>query len=203
MEDHFRAWRAAVLAYGVEIEPGEYYPLEGLPVHKLVVEFFAARGLPAPDADGVIRAKEAHYLRHHRFQVYPGVRPLLRTLRRRGVMLAIVTAGLKDRIHRSVPASLLGLFDAVITGDMTQQGKPHPEPYLKGASELGLRAADCLAVENAPLGIEAAKAAGAYCVGVCSTLERSALSGADAIVGSIGELARLPVVRTLLHPRHR
>ncbi|MBI4425646.1 MAG: HAD family phosphatase, partial [Elusimicrobia bacterium] len=53
----------------------------------------------------------------------------------------------------------------------------------------------------APLGIRAAKAAGAYCVGVCSTLERSALADADAVVGRFGELARVPAVRALLKPR--
>ena len=87
--------------------------------------------------------------------------------------------------RRTVPDGFLEKFDALVTGEDTRHGKPSPEPYLKAVEKLNLRPEDCLAVENAPLGIESAKKAGLYCAAVCSTLDRSYLTAADEIFASL------------------
>ena len=58
-----------------------------------------------------------------------------------------------------------GTFATVVTGDRVEFGKPHPEPYLTAAAELGLDPADCLAVEDSNTGAKSAVAAG--CTVLC------------------------------------
>jgi beta-phosphoglucomutase-like phosphatase (HAD superfamily) len=53
-----------------------------------------------------------------------------------------------------------GTFDVVVTGDRVELGKPHPEPYLKAAAELGVAPGDCLAVEDSNTGAKSAQSAG-------------------------------------------
>lgn len=202
LEDHFHAWQAALAHYGVQIGPEDYYPLEGTSVHELARGF--ARRVPAAMQDDeelvsqLVTAKEAQYLAHHRFELYPGVEEFVEALRATGVRLGIVTAALHDRLVRSVPAEFLAKFDVIITSDQAPRGKPHPDPFLKGAELLGLRPEDCVVVENAPLGIRAAKAANIYCVGIASTMDRSLLSEADCVVHSFRELRTLGVFRKRL-----
>ena len=54
----------------------------------------------------------------------------------------------------------------MVTAFDVRQGKPHPEPYLKGLEKAGVAAAEALVVENAPLGVQAAVAAGIFTVAV-------------------------------------
>ena len=69
-----------------------------------------------------------------------------------------------------------------MTGDMTTKGKPSADPYLMGSASLSIPPEQCIVVENAPLGIQAAKAANAYCIDICSTLKSSFLQEADEIM---------------------
>lgn len=187
MEDHFAAWRAALEPHSLALKPEDYFPLEGTPLRDLAARYLG----PTADrhaVDALISRKEAYYLTHHSLKLYPGVEALLVALRKRGVALGIVTAGLRDRIERSVPARFLARFDTVVTGDHPPRGKPFPDPYLAGAKALNVAANECLAVENAPLGVESAKSAGMYCVAVCSTVAAGHLSRADETVPSFSDL---------------
>jgi sugar-phosphatase len=67
----------------------------------------------------------------------------------------------------------------VCAGDV-ERGKPHPDPYLLGARRLGVPAAGCLVVEDAPAGIEAGVAAGCQVAAVAHTHACEALDGASA-----------------------
>ena len=77
---------------------------------------------------------------------------------------------------------------ALVTADDVERGKPAPDPYLLAARTLGVDPADCVVVEDAPAGIEAAHAAGARVVAVASTNAPDALAGADAVVDRLAAL---------------
>ena len=62
---------------------------------------------------------------------------------------------------------------------------------MRAAQELKVSPAECLVIENAPLGIESAKNAGMWCIGVCSTLSSNHLSEADEVVTDHAELVQL------------
>lgn len=90
----------------------------------------------------------------------PGARMLLESLVAQGVPCALVTMSwesLATAVVRNLPN---GSFAAVVTGDVVQHGKPHPEPYLAAARLLGVDLAACVAIEDSPPGVASAVAAG-------------------------------------------
>jgi sugar-phosphatase len=78
----------------------------------------------------------------------------------------------------------------MVTSTDVQHGKPDPEPYVKGAQILGVPAADCLVIEDAPAGVRAGKAAGARVLALRTTASDAELqqAGADWIVDDCAEL---------------
>ena len=70
----------------------------------------------------------------------------------------------------------------LVTSDDVVHGKPHPEPYLKGAMLLGFAPAECLVIEDAPAGIQSARAGGMRVIGMASTYAAEKLVEADAVV---------------------
>jgi len=103
-------------------------------------------------------------------EAMPGARALTAALRTRGVPVAVATSSarpvyeLKTTHHRSWFAG----FDVVVTGDdpRVARGKPAPDIYLLAARELGVAPTRCVAVEDAPAGVDAARAAGMRVVAV-------------------------------------
>jgi HAD superfamily hydrolase (TIGR01509 family) len=93
--------------------------------------------------------------------VKPGARELLELLRERALAIGLATstrtAAARDNLRR---AGIEGYFSTVIGGDAVENPKPHPEVYLRAASDLRVAPADAIAVEDSDLGIQAASAAG-------------------------------------------
>jgi HAD superfamily hydrolase (TIGR01509 family) len=125
----------------------------------------------------------------------PGARELLADLRDAEVPCALVTMSwtrLVDPILEHLPTDT---FASVVTGDRVEQGKPHPEPYLRAADELGVDAADCVAIEDSNTGVRSGVAAG--CVVLCVPNHVPILEGerrvfADTLAGlDAAGLARL------------
>ena len=95
----------------------------------------------------------------------PGARELLADLGSRGVPCALVTMSWQrfvDPILEHLPADV---FASVVTGDRVELGKPHPEPYLTAAAQLGVAPADCVVIEDSNTGATSGVAAG--CTVVC------------------------------------
>lgn len=198
MEDNFRAWQRAFAEYGVRLEPEDYFLQEGMELTRLARLLCHSYGINPKNAGDIVKQKEAHYRMRHHFGFYPGVVILLRRLRRHRVPMAIVSAARRARLEETASAAFLRQFGAVVTGEKTKRGKPFPDPYRAAARELGVDIRRCVVVENAPLGITAAKRAGAYCIAISSTLERSHLSHADLVVKEFRDLIKVPRIDSLL-----
>jgi len=99
---------------------------------------------------------------------------------------AIVTSCTRDLAEVRIRAAGLPLPRTIVTSSDITKGKPHPEPYLKGAAALGVPSADCLVVEDVPAGIRSGKGAGARVIAVRTTATDAELtaSGADWIVNN-------------------
>lgn len=96
-----------------------------------------------------------------------GAREILAFGREAGLRLALATSGMREHVDVSLAESgLEGLFDAEVTGDQVQRGKPAPDLFLLAAQQLGVSPAVCVVLEDAPLGVEAAKAAGMRVIAV-------------------------------------
>jgi HAD superfamily hydrolase (TIGR01509 family) len=90
----------------------------------------------------------------------PGAQILLDTLRAADVPCALVTMSYRRFVEPILDQLHPRAFAAIVTGDMLNRGKPHPEPYLTAAAALGVPAIECLAIEDSPTGATSAEAAG-------------------------------------------
>ena len=98
----------------------------------------------------------------------------------------IVTSCTRPLAQVRIRAAGLPLPRKMITSNDIINGKPHPDPYLKGASVLGFSPANCIVVEDVPAGVRAGKAAGAKVIGFTTTVGEAALqdAGADWILNN-------------------
>ena len=83
----------------------------------------------------------------------------------------------------------LEAFECIVGAEDVSRGKPHPEGFLKAASLLGVGPLECLVIEDSIFGIKSAKAAGAKCIAVTTTYDRSFLLDADLVVDSLSEVS--------------
>ena len=96
--------------------------------------------------------------------------------------LAVVSGAVRSEVDMVLRAAGLDVFEVIVSVEDVRRGKPDPEGYLLALRRLGLAAADAVAIEDAPPGIAAAKAAGLSCVAVLGTAPRERLGQADEIV---------------------
>ncbi len=101
---------------------------------------------------------------------------------------AIVTSASYELATARLRRVGLPIPDAIVTADDVRRGKPAPEPYLLGAERLGVAAERCVVVEDAPAGIEAARAAGMRVIGVTTTHPREELHGCAVVVDRLSAL---------------
>jgi HAD superfamily hydrolase (TIGR01509 family) len=83
-----------------------------------------------------------------------------------GIPCALVTSSYGPVAHAFADTAAPGTFEVVVSGDVVERGKPHPDPYLQAARALGVDATQCIAVEDSRTGITAALAAGARTIGI-------------------------------------
>ena len=101
----------------------------------------------------------------------PGAKELLVLLRKKKIKTALVTMSMRRMAEQVVDAIGFDCFDVIVAGDDVRQGKPHPEPYLKAAELLGVKAEECVAFEDSLTGLRSAEAAGTKAVGVKNIVE--------------------------------
>lgn len=116
----------------------------------------------------------------------PGAADLLRRLP--AERLAIVTSATRPLAEARLAYAGLPVPQHMITADDVVNGKPSPEPYLKGAELLGFHARDCLVFEDTPAGIASARASGMQAIALQTTYHRMELLAADAIVRSLADV---------------
>jgi mannitol-1-/sugar-/sorbitol-6-phosphatase len=112
-----------------------------------------------------------------------GAAPLLRNLP--PDQFAIVTSATRPLAVARLGYAGLPLPKFMVTADDVVNGKPSPEPYLKGAALLGVAPAGCLVFEDTPAGVAAARAAGMQVVALGNTYPAQELQAAAALVTSL------------------
>jgi HAD superfamily hydrolase (TIGR01509 family) len=116
----------------------------------------------------------------------PGAVELLTALRDQGVPNALVTMSWRSLADAVLAALPVGAFDAVITGDEVEHGKPHPEPYLAAARALGVELAESVAIEDSPTGVRSAVAAGVPTLAVPHVVAVPVTPGAVQVPSLVG-----------------
>ena len=123
----------------------------------------------------------------------PGARRLLASLARRGIAVAIATSAPRPNVDHSLrELDLEWLLPHVVRGDEVPNGKPAPDVFLEAARRLGVAPGDCLAFEDAPMGLEAVRAAGMRLVAMATSFPADELvqhhTRPDAVVRSYDDL---------------
>ena len=118
--------------------------------------------------------------------VLPGVAELLAALPPH--RWTIVTSATTRLMTARLGQAGLPLPARMITGDMVVNGKPHPEPYMRGAEILGFAPEDCVVVEDAPAGIGAGNAAGSRVLAVLGSYPLEQLHEAEWVIPSLMEM---------------
>ncbi|MCK4316485.1 MAG: HAD family phosphatase, partial [Anaerolineae bacterium] len=185
------AWNRVLARYGHRLDSQTMLDILGLRVvdsARLICERFRLPTSPQQAAD----ERDRLFLDAvpTRLRPCPGLYPLLDELAERGLPLGIATSG-----HRRYVTLALGtlaiesFFQAIATGDEVARGKPAPDVYLLAAARLGVPPARCLALEDAPLGGAAARAAGMVCVAVPNEWTASLdFPGAYRVFSSLSEV---------------
>lgn len=191
---HFRALRASLVPEGILIDGTEYLrnyvAYDDRRAIRLALE---QHGRPA-DAVRVeiVADRKARMFDELKKGIpfFPGARELVRDLQRE-LPLAIASGARRAEIEALLEeGGIRDAFTAVVGADDVHQTKPHPEPYLEALRQLqpgtpGLQASDCVALEDTPVGIAAARAAGMTVVGIAHTYDSAALGTADHVLTSL------------------
>ena len=107
----------------------------------------------------------------------------------------VVTSGSRALAAGRMRHVGLPLPERFVTADDVSNGKPHPEAYLKGAEILGASPKTCVVIEDAPAGVQSAKAAGMRVVAVATTHRAEDLHEADVVLGALSEMRVLTQAR--------
>jgi HAD superfamily hydrolase (TIGR01509 family) len=182
--------------YGVSYR-GEYHRNVLGVSYRLAVEFYKNAFHISASVEELMRRRGeiATDFFANRVSLFPSAKTTLEQLREMKLQLAVATSSVSASARPFLERTgIRGLFSVVVTGDEVQQGKPHPEIYLRAAKKLGISPEACLVIEDALAGIAAAKAAKMRVAAIPDTRfvdPREYEMKADYVLGSLSEIPAL------------
>lgn len=210
---HYQAWRKLAQHLGFDLSPETNELLKGVSRMKSLEIILKTGGLTATTKEMEVMAaqKNAWYLefitRMQPSEVLPNVKTFVRKCRIKALKTVIGSAS-KNTPTILERTELAPLFDAVIDGNVTSVAKPDPEVFLKAAGAVGVPPSACVVFEDSASGVEAARRAGMYVVGIGSP---QALKDADLVISGftgitptmiLKQLGRLPTLDSQQAPHH-
>lgn len=197
MPGHTLGWKRMMDGLGVECTREEFYLYEGMTgIATINLLMHRAFGHEVDEK----RARELYEIKSSYFRemgpapLMPGADRMLKALERAGLRRVLVTGSAQASLLEKIDTDYPGAFapgDRITALDV-RHGKPDPEPYLKGAEIAGVDPRDCIVIENAPLGVRAGKASGAFTIAVTTgpiPREEFVKEGADMIFESMEAFA--------------
>ena len=191
MDQHLKAWQYAFNKFNVSVKPQHFLQLEGRGVKAVVEELTKRYRIDPALNPRIMKTKIDYYKEHLKVELYPGLRRLLNFLKEQQLSIAVVTGGHRSRVQPVIDNHLSGFFDTIVTEDDVQNTKPFPEPYLTAAKIIDIPAGSCVVIENAPLGIRAARQAGMCVIAVETTLDREYLQEANYIADDLNGVKKI------------
>jgi beta-phosphoglucomutase len=196
MGAHADAWSNAFRFYGMNFTKEQVYENEGRTAQSTIN--LAYRENEQRDATKE-EIEQIYSKKTDLIDVLPDVVPfsgakiLMQALKIQGIAIWVVTGSTQDKFLRALLSDFEGLVmaDRIISGNDVQHGKPNPEPYLMALKKSGFKPDESVVIENAPLGIQSAKAAGIFTVAInTGILDDRVLweSGTDVVIKDFNEL---------------
>ena len=203
---HLEGFRQVLAERGVSLGRDEYYERYlGFADREAFAAILQARGqgVSKPELRRLIEDKTrlVKQLLGNRTRALPGARELIASARDGGVPLAICSGALRAEIELAASAAgVRNAFSVIVSADDVTRGKPDPAGYrlaLRLLGEVLGRAPDparCVAIEDAPAGIDAAHGAGIRVLGVATSYPLVTLHAAERAVESLAEIALHDIV---------
>lgn len=189
MPYHWEAWNDTLAPLGHHFSVESFKPTIGLRNEEIVRDFLKL-DQPHAEIEQIVRSKEERYraiLLERGLDLLPRVEHWIAQLAAAGWRHAVVTSAPRLNVEAVMQATHLEpLIQTIVCAEDVERGKPDPQPFLLAAERLGVPAARCLVVEDAPAGLTAARRAGMKAIGVLTT--HSHLE-ADCVVRSLDELS--------------
>ena len=186
-EFHWLSWRGTMAAEGVSLTYQQFLDSFGQKNDRILPGWLG----PGAGADRIRRvgaAKEAEYRRLasvHGLTALPGASSWVRRLHAQGWQQAIASSAPGENVGVMLRALALdGMFEAIVSAEDVTRGKPDPQVFVAAAERLGVPRDRCIVVEDAAVGVQAARSAGMRCIGV----SRAVVLDADVAVSSLLEL---------------
>ncbi|MBL7210635.1 MAG: beta-phosphoglucomutase family hydrolase [Candidatus Omnitrophica bacterium] len=195
---HFKAWKKMFSEYGKKFTFKDYeLKVDGIP------RISGARAiLPELSEAGLKKAASRkqelllELLRKDGVKVHRDAVYLIKNLKKSKIKRAIISSS-KNCLYILKRTKINKLFDVIITGNDIKKGKPHPDIFLLAAKRAGLKTKECVVVEDAVLGIIAAKRAKMKAVGIDRYGKPARLKQADLIVNNLKKLTLSKLERLL------
>jgi HAD superfamily hydrolase (TIGR01509 family) len=188
------SWQAVLARRGAAFDQPTLDRILGLRLSETAQMAIDLFHLPDRPAD-LAREKTEYQIAHLDGNVaaMPGLIELLDEIDQRGVSKAIASSGIRRYVLAVLKETqLTDRFSVIITGDDVINGKPAPDVFLKAAEALRADPQHCLVLEDAPAGVQAAKAANMMCIAVPNEHTRQLdLSPADRIVPSLRDVVNI------------
>ena len=184
---HERSWEILAAKRGLPL-PADHFKRGFGKKNNVIIPGLGWAADPAA-VDALAHEKEETYrdlVRQHGIEPLPGVRSLLEALQQADVPCAIGSS--TERANLDLLLDLMDLrkfFRVIVSGEEVVNGKPDPSIFLLAAQRLGLAPSDCVVIEDALVGIEAACRAGMQVLAVATTEPLDALGGASAAVSDL------------------
>ncbi len=173
---------------GVTVQPDDFLPFVGTGENRYIGGVAAKYNVEG-DINTMKARTYAIYesITRGKLQPLEGVVELIAECKKRGLKTAVATSA--DKVKMEINLREIGLsaetFDATVNGLEVERKKPSPDIFIIAAEKLGLKASECLVVEDAVNGVEAAKAAGAKCLGLTTSFTAEQLNKADWIAPTL------------------
>jgi len=189
---HHESWQVLAQQHGIHISEDRFKESFGRPSRDIIRLIFG-NGLTDEEVGRHDAEKEVAYRELIRGNVplMPGCRQLLASLRNADLTLAVATSGPPENLELVLQeGDLAGFFAATVHGFDIEHGKPAPDCFQLAARRIGLGPADCVVVEDAPVGIQAAVAAGMKIIALAGTHPPELLlaAGASRVVNYLEEI---------------
>ena len=197
VEFHYRAWRRLADEEGLPFTPADMDRLRGVSRRDSLSFLLKDRVYAEDRLEALMARKNAYYLDFVKEitprDLLPGVRELLEALRAGGYRIALGSASQNAReVIRRLGIDVL--FDAIADGHSVMRQKPAPDLFLHAADQLAARPAECVVVEDAAAGIEAARAGGFRSVGLGPPAR---VGAADVVLHSLAGVHLLDLIQAL------
>jgi beta-phosphoglucomutase len=190
-ELHYESWKVVFDPLGVQFSRDDFKKTFGM-TSPAVLKLELGENTPGEKIEQLAHEKEAAFreLIPGHLKVFPGVREWLERLSQAGIPMAVASSAPMKNIDTLVDEVHIRSYFQALVSSAGLPSKPDPAVFLKAAKQLEMPPEKCVVVEDAGVGVQAAKRAGMGAIGVTSTHPRDTLEAADIVVDSLADLPR-------------